>query len=172
MDDGTVVTFVKATLGLGTTMQGTPEVPMTRFFLNTGEIFSIREAPLPPDAYYEVQTNSGVGAIRGTCMSVLSQPDIGFTKATCLMGACALTGNEVTVNFTDGEAVEIPGFDQPPGDIRLMTLEEVQAWIDVLEFLRSHGIDAGCGEAGQPGGPGDPGVYTPPETEEEVKIDA
>lgn len=161
MDDGTIVTFVQATLGLGTTMQGTPDVPQTRFMLNTGEIFSIREDPLPPQAFYEVETNSGVGAIRGTCMSVSSNPDIGHTVGTCLTGSCSLTGNEVTVAFTDGQAVEIAGFGQAPGEIRIMTQEEVQAWIDVLAFLRSVGIDAGCGPAGQPGG-----VYAP-ETETE-----
>jgi hypothetical protein len=142
MDDDTVIvvaensSFVVAALEEGVT------APITRYTLNAGEVFSIREEPLPPGAIYEVETPAGVAGIRGTGMGTAHDLDSGLTEVTCLFGECSATAGDAQVEMVGNQGIgmtEAAGF---VGAITPLTPEQRLRWSLALEDA----ADAGQGD--------------------------
>jgi hypothetical protein len=143
LDDGTAASVLANSSFVVQELEGEPENPITRFFLNLGSIFTFHSGELSGAASYEIETPNGVAAVRGTMMSVSYDPDTGQVAVTCLEGHCALSGGGVTVELVEGETVTIEGFDLPPGEVGLMTGAQLDEWIDVLEMFTEDEIDIG-----------------------------
>lgn len=77
----------------------------------------------------EVETKSGVAAVRGSYLSLSYDPNTGQARITCLEGNCSLTTKGGSVDITAGQTAEVTGADEPPqvGD---MTPEDVQDWLN------------------------------------------
>jgi hypothetical protein len=143
MDDGATAIISESSSFVVQALEGTPENPITQFFLNIGEVFSFHGGELSGAASYEVETPNGVAGVRGTMMSVSYDPDTGQAVVTCLEGHCSLSGSGATVDLSEGEAAAIDGFDLPPGEAGPMTYIELQDWIVVVGGLDEEGIDIG-----------------------------
>lgn len=130
MDDGTTMIITEESSFVVQALEGTPESPISRFFLNLGQVFAFHEGELPDDAAFEVETPNGVAAIRGSMVQVMYDPITGQVIVTCVTGHCSLTAGGVTVDLTEGQWVEVEGFDLPPGEIFVMDDSQLQAWID------------------------------------------
>jgi hypothetical protein len=130
LDDGTQVIVVADSMLVVTEMEGTPESPITRFFLNVGDVFTVHEGKLSPGAVYEVETPEGVAAIRSSSIRVLRNLVTGEIEAQCLVGLCSFTLDGVLFELTDGEKITIPD-----GLIGPMSNEDFEEWLAVLEAL-------------------------------------
>lgn len=141
MDDGTVLVITEEASFVVESLEGTPENPVTRFFLNLGQVFTFRLDTLPADASYEIETPNGVAAIRGSMLSVSYDPVTGQVVATCQTGHCSLAAGGVVVELTAGEGVAIEGLGLPPGAVFVMDNEALQAWIDALQTANNGGAN-------------------------------
>lgn len=103
LDDGTAAILTEnATLTM-TTISGTTESPITKFFLDGGEIVTLHDGKLAKDAAYEVETPSGVAAIRGSSLVVHYDAKTKTMTAACLEGTCQ-------IKQPDGEVIQVePG---------------------------------------------------------------
>lgn len=130
LDDGTTIIVVANSAFSVSELEGTAEAPITRFFLNVGDLFTIHEGDLAPDAVYEVETPEGVAAIRGSSLKVTFDPVTGSGEAECLVGTCSFTFDGTTFELTGGEKFAFPGDGVSP-----MSAEDFLAWIAVLGEL-------------------------------------
>ena len=76
----------------------------------------------------EVETKSGVAAVRGSYMSVSYNPDSGEAVITCLEGTCTLSTPGGNVEITAGQTATVSGVNQPP-QVGKMTDSDVQDWL-------------------------------------------
>ena len=102
LDDGTVVAINPDSTFALSELDGDVENPITRFFMNVGEVFAFRlnDEPLPDDAAFEVETPTGIAAIRGSSMGVMMAPQ---TQAGSPLVVVCLTGHCIVVNVNDDE---------------------------------------------------------------------
>lgn len=85
---------------------------ISRIRLLMGQIF-IKHGADYYGGKFEVETPSGVAAVKGTMMSVQITAD-GQTLVTCLEGVCALSNDRGLVTLTAGQGAAIEDEDQPP----------------------------------------------------------
>jgi len=130
LDDGTVLHVAANSAFTVSELEGTAETPITRLFLQVGDLFTIHEGELPPDGSYEVETPSGVAAIRSSSLLVNFDPLTGSGEAECLEGTCSFTVDGQTFDLMGGEKFTFPGDGVGP-----MTTEDFLAWLAVLEEL-------------------------------------
>jgi hypothetical protein len=140
MDDGTVIVISSESSFVVQALEGTPESPISQFFLGLGEIFAFHEGELSDDASFEIETPNGVAAIRGSMIQLTFNPVTGRVEATCMEGHCSLTAAGVTVDLTGGQFVVIEGFDLPPGEVFVMDDSQLQAWIDAANAATGGGV--------------------------------
>ena len=76
----------------------------------------------------EVETKSGVAAVRGSYMSVSYQPDSGEATITCLEGTCSLSTPSGSVQISAGQTATVTGANQPP-QVGKMNDSDVQDWL-------------------------------------------
>ena len=76
----------------------------------------------------EVETKSGVAAVRGSYMSVSYNPDTGEASISCLEGACSLSTPGGNVQITAGQTATVTGANQPP-HVGKMNDSDVQDWL-------------------------------------------
>ncbi len=77
----------------------------------------------------EVETKSGVAAVRGSYMSVSYNPDSGEANITCLEGTCSLSTPAGNVQITAGQTATVTGANQPPS-VGKMNDSDVQDWLN------------------------------------------
>jgi hypothetical protein len=97
---------------------------LTRIRLEIGEVWIILNG-----GALEVETPSGVAAVRGSYMYVEYDPATGEMRITCLEGDCLLSNEHGTVHISAGETAIITGAGQPPQTGK-MSLEDIQNWLD------------------------------------------
>jgi len=114
------------------TLSPEPNDPVAKFVLEAGKLFAQVTKQLSGGSF-EVETPSGVAAVRGSLMSAAYQTDSGQMVATCLEGQCRLSrpGGAFT-DMIEGQASEIAGPGIDPSPARLMTLAELDEW--AIEF--------------------------------------
>jgi hypothetical protein len=104
----------------------------------------------------QVETPIGVGAVRGSFLSVLYLPGVANDPTddiliiTCLEGDCELVTPLGTVKLTTGQKIGIVGKGNAPTGPVPMTREDIQEWIDNnVEILILFGVFDGS-QTGQP----------------------
>ncbi len=158
LDDGTAVVIPASSQVNLSQMAGTPQSPITRFFLNIGNVFAFHQGNLSDTAAFEVQTPSGVAAIRGSSMEVaynekglasadngqlgrrvgLANLSIGATF--CFEGTCSYTPDGGSqVDLSGGEGVE-QASDGTMGDKKPMTDAELAAALEALAKAKAAGL--------------------------------
>lgn len=104
---------------------------LTRIKIETGKIWIVLNG-----GSLEVETPSGLAGVRGSYMSTGYDPEIGAVRITCLEGHCAAENENGAVEFTAGEAADLPADGAPPvkGE---MTAEEFQMWAENVPEAKS-----------------------------------
>jgi hypothetical protein len=171
-DQTAIVVSADSSLKLDELM-GDTDMPITRFFLGTGEAFAFKGETLPEGAIFEFRTPQGRAGIRGSSIGVSSHADM---LVLCLEGSCSSgnTGDSETL-LSGGQKV---GVDQAGnlGNVEPLSEEDIAAAQAALALAQSVGlapdIYLGGGENGQPSAtptitptlePGAP-TYTPTAT--------
>lgn len=77
----------------------------------------------------EVETKSGVAAVRGSYLSVGYDPETGQVKISCLEGHCSLKTSAGSVDITAGQTAVATGVDQPPQTGEMDT-QDFQDWLN------------------------------------------
>lgn len=145
MPEGTIVRMSSNSLFTLSELSPEPDDPITRIQLALGELWIILRG-----GDIEVETSSGKAAVRGSMMGVAFDDVIESMLATCLEGFCELSNALGITELIGGQAAEIPGPNQPPGQARPMTHEEFDRWEtetpEADDF--SPGITSGYGSGG------------------------
>jgi|GEM_PF-2604195 len=128
ISDGTLIRLGADTLF--TLLELSPEMndPITRFKLEAGKVW-IEVTRALGGGTFEIETPSGVSAVRGSLMSVEYDPVTGELTITCLEGQCRVTdpqGN--SVDLTDGEQSEIAAPGQPPSPAHPIDAVALAEW--------------------------------------------
>ena len=102
----------------------------TNLKLEFGRIFIILSG-----GSLEVDTPSGVAAVRGSYMMVEIAPNTFNILITCLEGNCSASNQAGTVNFTAGEKTTLFAFDPETGQflpptVEPMSPEDYQKWLN------------------------------------------
>lgn len=111
--DGIIVRVGPHTLFTVTEQAQTEELSLiSRIRLLMGQIF-IKHGEGYYDGKFEVETPSGVAAVKGTMMSVQITPD-GQTLVTCLEGVCAISNDFGELTLTEGQGAAIQSEEEAP----------------------------------------------------------
>ncbi|MEW5940805.1 MAG: FecR family protein, partial [Chloroflexota bacterium] len=102
LPDGTILRLPPNSSFKLTELQGDQSSPFTRLGLFFGKIFIILSG-----GELEVETPSGVAAVRGSMMSVYYDPETGNLTATCLEGHCSLRNDKGVIELAEGQAADI-----------------------------------------------------------------
>ncbi len=109
------------------------ETLWTRLRLEAGEVWIILRG-----GQLEVETPSGVSAVRGSLMSTAYDDASGSARVTCLEGHCQVETEQGAVALQAGEAAVLPADGGPP-EKGLMTAEDYARWQEfnpeAAEFL-------------------------------------
>jgi hypothetical protein len=156
ISDGTLIRLGADTLFTLLELSPSMDDPITRFKLEAGKVW-IEVTSALGGGLFEIETPSGVSAVRGSLMSVEYDPVTGELTVTCLEGQCRVTdpqGN--STDLTDGEQSEIAGFGQPPSPAHPIEPAALAEWSQ--EFPEAQSIVAviqaatPTNSASQPGG--------------------
>jgi hypothetical protein len=120
--EGTILRLGPNTLFTLLSLNADAENPSSRLKLLFGQIWIILTK-----GNLEVETTYGLGAVRGSYMSVAFDPQQGMT-ISCLEGHCSLANQAGTVELTNGQTSSIPAADQPPTPPQKMDATEIQQW--------------------------------------------
>lgn len=111
--DGIIVRVGPHTLFTVSEQTQTQELNLiSRIRLLMGQIF-IKHGEGYYHGKFEIETPSGLAAVKGTMMSVQVTAD-GQTLVTCLEGICSLSNDKGLVTLTAGQGASIEEEDQPP----------------------------------------------------------
>lgn len=147
LDDGTLVIVGPDTRLEVSALDGSAETPVTRFFLALGEVFSVRGQPLPEGAAYEIETPSGVAAIRGSSLGVWYDDRTDECAITCLEGRCAAAFGGQTQDLGGGQGIMARG-EAFSGGVQPLTSEQLQRWGEVYHTIDAAGereaVEAAC----------------------------
>ncbi len=124
LSSGTVIRLGPESLFTLETNYETDNGLLTRLKVEVGHIWIILNG-----GSLEVETPSGLAGVRGSYMSTGYDPDTGAARITCLEGNCSAKNEAGSVQFTAGEAADLPADGAAPvkGE---MTAEEFQMWAD------------------------------------------
>ena len=137
LDDGTgVVIAAESTFAL-MALEGTHETPITRLLLSLGAIFTIGQGHLPAGASYDIETPSGVAAIRGSMLWVRYDVDKGM-QAGCLIGKCSATSGNKTVDLGGGEKVS--STSEGLSEVGDLDAKVILEWSKALKLAGEAGI--------------------------------
>lgn len=111
--------------------------PVTKLKLEAGTVWVWVTKALGGGSF-EVETPSGVAAVRGSLMSVEHDPATGRTLVTCAEGACTLAdrARQTVTALQEGEQTEIAAGGPGPLAARRMTRLQVRAWLDEFPEAR------------------------------------
>ncbi len=156
ISDGTLIRLGGDTLFTLLELSPSLNDPITRFKLEAGKVW-IEVTSALGGGLFEIETPSGVSAVRGSLMSVEYDPVTGELTVTCLEGQCRVTdpqGN--STDLTDGEQSEIAGFGQAPSPAHPIEPAALAEWSQ--EFPEAQSIveviqaATPTNSASQPGG--------------------
>lgn len=132
-------------------LMGTTDVPVTRFFLGTGEAFAFKSESLPEGAVFEFRTPQGRAGIRGSSIGVFSYADM---MVLCLEGTCVggnTANNETLLSGGQKVGVDAAG---TLGNVEPLSEEDMAAAQAALALAQSSGlapsINLGDGESSPP----------------------
>jgi len=144
LDDGTgIVVAADSSFSLST-LEGTHDNPITRFFLNLGQVFTIGPSDFNPDAVYEIETPRGVATIRGTMLGVRFDLETGG-QFNCLIGQCAVALEDIQVDLPAGTQVSVN--DQGISAVTDMDSTQILEWSQALQAAEGAGVNT-SGEIG------------------------
>lgn len=138
VDDETQIVVAPNTVFEISALEGTVSSPISRFFLNLGQVFNLRASPLPGGGSYEVVTPAGTAAIRGSSMGVSYDPDTLLAAVTCLEGQCAAQVGDTDQPLAGGETVGMSE-DAGLGDVQPMTPTQLLEWDRALLTVQDSG---------------------------------
>ena len=97
---------------------------LTRIRVDVGQIWIVLNG-----GTLDVETPSGLAGVRGSYMSTGFDPETGAARITCLEGHCSAENESGSVEFTAGEAADLPADGAAPikGE---MTAEEFGMWAE------------------------------------------
>ncbi len=97
---------------------------LTRIKIETGKVWIVLNG-----GSLEIETPSGLAGVRGSYMSTGYNPESGAVRVTCLEGQCAAENENGEVNFSAGEAADLPADGASPvkGE---MTDAEYRMWAE------------------------------------------
>ncbi len=97
---------------------------LTRIKVDVGQIWIVLVG-----GELEVEMPSGLAGVRGSYMSAGFNPESGEVRVTCLEGHCSAENEAGSVEFTAGEAADLPAGGAAPikGE---MTAKEFQMWAE------------------------------------------
>ena len=123
LSNGTIIRLSPLSNFTLTSIEDTPEGPLTRLQLNIGRLWIILRGGV-----VEVDTPSGLASVRGSYLHVWVDPETDEAGVTCLEGECTLGNSGGTVALVAGQSAKIVGeFSPPVADA--MTDEDVAEWI-------------------------------------------
>ncbi|MBT3337561.1 MAG: FecR domain-containing protein [Anaerolineae bacterium] len=97
---------------------------LTRLTIEIGQVWIVLNG-----GTLEVETPSGLAGVRGSYMSTGYDLENGAARITCLEGQCSAENEAGTVEFTAGEAADLPADGAAP--IKgVMTAEEFAMWAE------------------------------------------
>lgn len=97
---------------------------LTRLTVEIGQIWIVLNG-----GTLNVETPSGLAGVRGSYMSTGFDPNTGAARITCLEGQCSAENEAGSVEFTAGEAADLPADGGAPIKGK-MTAEEFQMWAE------------------------------------------
>ncbi len=144
-----------------TEVSGTTQNPITRFFMNIGKIFAFHEGRLSDTAAFEVETPSGVAAIRGSSLGLSYEPG-GTSRADgprygrrvgqdgtivavliCLEGSCTFKGPDGSlITLQGGQKVEVSA-DGTVSDILPVTDADLEGAFNAFGDAQNVGLIGG-----------------------------
>lgn len=131
--EGTIIRVVPNSSFTLADLSGDSANPSSKIKLFFGKVFIILKG-----GSLEVETPSGVAAVRGSLLGIAYDPETKKVTATCLEGHCSLANEEGEIELEDGEAADIVDGDLSD-EARLMTEEELSEWTeenpDLEEYL-------------------------------------
>jgi FecR protein len=95
----------------------------TRIWMDVGKVWVILNG-----GSLEIETPSGLAAVRGSYMSVEYYPEKEDLTVTCLEGHCSIQNEMGKMNMIAGEACDIEALGEPPHG-RMMNKEEMNDWM-------------------------------------------
>ena len=124
LSSGTVVRVAPESLFTLVTNHETQQGLLTRIKVDVGRVWIVLNG-----GTLDVEIPSGLAGVRGSYMSAGFDSETGATRITCLEGQCSAENEAGTVQFTAGEAADLPADGGAPvkGE---MTAEEFQMWAD------------------------------------------
>ena len=124
LSNGTIIRVAPNSFFTLEANQETEQGLLTRLKIEVGKVWIILNG-----GTLEVETPSGLAAVRGSYMSTGYDPESGAVRITCLEGQCAAKNEAGSVAFTAGEAADLPADGEAPLK-GLMTTEEYQMWAE------------------------------------------
>jgi len=147
LDDGTGMRLAENSLLDMTRIEGTSDNPIIRLTLNAGKLFNILPTEHTGNSEFQIETPTGVVAVRGSMLSVAYSSSTG-TEATCLSGHCEVTVGSQTAALTTGKAATVDP-QQKLSAVVDMNADQKFAWVPVIDEARKAGV--AVDQAVQPG---------------------
>ncbi len=122
---GTIVRLGPNTLFTLQVQQNGSEGLFTRIWMDVGKVWVILNG-----GTLEIETPSGLAAVRGSYMSVEYYPENDDLTVTCLEGICSLQNEMGMMDMVAGEACDIEARGEPPHG-RMMNSSEMNDWMDM-----------------------------------------
>ena len=120
---GTIVRLGPNTLFTLEVQQNGSDGLFTRIWMDIGKVWVILNG-----GTLEIETPSGLAAVRGSYMSVEYYPEDNDLTVTCLEGICSLQNEMGKMNMVAGEACDIEDPNEPPHG-RMMNSTEMDEWM-------------------------------------------
>ena len=129
--DGTIIRLAPNTFFTLTKLEDEADNPFTLLELFFGKIYIILSG-----GELQVQTPSGVAAVRGSMLGVSYDPETKTMTATCLEGHCSLRNDKGVVDLVAGQAADIRDgvLSHGPRDI---TDQELFDWLEFAPELNN-----------------------------------
>ncbi|MDX9864021.1 MAG: FecR domain-containing protein [Anaerolineaceae bacterium] len=120
---GTIVRLGPNTLFTLEVQQNGADGLFTRLWMETGQVWVILKG-----GTLEIETPSGLAAVRGSYISASYNPNTRWMSVNCLEGFCSLQNSKGRVEMLAGQASDILDVNLPPRE-RQMDNTEVQSWL-------------------------------------------
>lgn len=124
LSSGTIVRMVPQTSFILQTHDANPDEPFTKLNLAVGELWIILNG-----GSLDVDTPSGLASVRGSYMSVRTNPGQSNVTVTCLEGHCQVTNNGGEVKMIAGQKAEMVSEDIMPA-MSFMNDNDTSRWME------------------------------------------
>jgi hypothetical protein len=128
-DDGTLMRVDEKTTVTLVELGGSAGAPVTRFVLDAGRLYFVREGAAREGAHLDVETPVGTASALGTIMSVDYNAENDTLTITCLGGTCTVSNEAGEVTTSKVEHIVVVG-DGAPSNKGAVPGQWFQAWQD------------------------------------------